>query len=293
MEVTQQDSVIWKKKLLDILKFTIKVCEEHGLKYFVCGGTAIGTVRHHGFIPWDDDIDIIMPRPDFIEFERIMKEMNDADYEFFSYSSNKDYFHPMGKVSDKHTTLLELDSQNFVEGLYLDVFPLDGCSNSFEEFKKDLVRYQHLYLKLQVVLEPMNKRLASGLLRMIKKRNFYFLRYLPYYLIRTFLKREKIIAQMVKIEKSHRYEDSNFVACYSGSYNYKEYIPKEWLGTGRKMSFEGVDVIMPENYDAYLNHFYGDYMELPPESKRVSHHFAAYYNLNERLTLAEARMYIK
>lgn len=293
MIVTQQDSIVWKKKLLDILKFTIKVCEEHGLKYYVCGGTAIGTVRHQGFIPWDDDIDIIMPRPDYIEFGRIMNEMNDDNYEFLSYSSNKDYFHPMGKISDKHTTLLELDSQNYIEGLYLDVFPLDGCSNSFEEFKKDLVKYQHLYLKLQVVLEPMNRRLAGGLLRMCKKHNYYFLRYLPYYIIRPFLNRKKIIADMMEFEESHRYDDSIFVACYSGSYKTKEYIPKNWLGSGRKMRFEGIDVIMPDNYDAYLKNFYGDYMKLPPESKRVSHHFAAYYNLNERISLQEARSYIQ
>lgn len=293
MEVTKNDSIVWKQKLIEILKFVISICDEYSIRYYICYGSAIGVVRHEGFIPWDDDIDIFIPRPDYIKFQKILIERNDPNYEFFSYSTNESYIQPMGKVVDKHTTLLELDSQNYVEGLYIDVFPLDGCSDSFDIFMKDMVRYRHLYLKMQVLNEPLNYRVIRSIWRMIKKKNFYFLRYLPYYSIRPFLRRESLLSKMETIENKYSYDESTHVACYSGAYKGKEYCLKSWFGKGREMYFEGVKVLMPDNYDAYLNHLYGDYMKLPPESKRVSHHFAAYYNLNERISLQEACSYIQ
>lgn len=289
MEIGKQDIIIWKKKILLILDFIIKICNEYNLTYFLCGGTALGAIRHKGFIPWDDDIDIFMPRPDYQRFQDILIKMNNPDYEFLSYETTTFYIQPMGKVSDKHTTLLELDSQNYVEGLYVDVFPLDGCSDLFEEYKKDMVRYQHLYLKMQVLNEPMNRRVIKSILRMFKNRNYYFCRYLPYYFIRPFLRRNSILSDLRSIENSYSYIDANHVACYSGSYKDKEYFFKEWFGSGLKMTFEGLDVVLPQNYDAYLSRIYGDYMKLPPAEKQVSHHFVAYYNLNERLSLEKAR----
>lgn len=291
--MNNNDLVVWKQKLLKILSFIIEICEENNLSYFLCGGTALGAVRHGGFIPWDDDIDIFMPRPDYNKFQEIMADLNDPDYEFISYATNNLYIQPMGKVSDRHTTLLELDSQNYVEGLYVDVFPLDGCSDSFEVFKKDMSDYRHLYLKMQVLNEPLNKRVIRSLWRMFKAHNYYFVRYLPYYFIRPLLNRKKITEDMNRIEEAHPYTNSNHVACYSGSYKDKEYFEKDWFGDGCEMKFEDVNVLMPSNYDAYLKKIYGDYMKLPPIEKRVSHHFAAYYNLEERITLEEARIRIQ
>lgn len=83
------------------------------------------------------------------------------------------------------------------------------------------------------------------------------------------------------------------MAAYSGSYKYKEYVPKKWFGKGTKARFENLEVVIPEHYDEMLKHFYGNYMELPPKDKQVSHHFVSYYNLNKRLSLNEARKYIK
>ena len=127
MEITQSDMLVWKSKLVDMLKFIQDVCAANGLRYFCVSGTAIGAVRHRGFIPWDDDIDIVMPRPDYEKLKSIWNSVANGKYEFLSYDNTVGYFYTHSKISSASTSLIELDSQNYIEGIYIDVFPLDGC----------------------------------------------------------------------------------------------------------------------------------------------------------------------
>ena len=293
MEITQSDMLVWKSKLVDMLKFIQDVCAANGLRYFCVSGTAIGAVRHRGFIPWDDDIDIVMPRPDYEKLKSIWNSVANGNYEFLSYDNTVGYFYTHSKISSASTSLIELDSQNYIEGIYIDVFPLDGCSNDFADFKKDMDYFRSLYLKLQVICEPMNGTVLKGIFRMLKKKNLYFLRYLPYYFIRPLLSRCSLERKLALFVDKHKYETSDYVAAYSGSYKYKEYVPKKWFGKGTKARFENLEVVIPEHYDEMLKHFYGNYMEVPPKDKQVSHHFVSYYTLNKRLSLNEARKYIK
>lgn len=284
MEVNEKDLVIWKQKLLEILSFFIKVCAENGLTYYCCGGTALGAVRHHGYIPWDDDIDVIMPRPDFQKFEEIFKKSPSDTFELFSYNNNSKYYYPFDKLCLKNSSLMELDNQPYVEGLYIDIFPVDGCSDDVGEFRGMLRKFQKESWKLEAKAVPFR---FFSIVKYVSRKYYSILRPIPYYCIKPFLSRKKIIQKLTRISLKFQYAKSSFVVVYSGSYTYKERIKKEWLGKGKMVKFEHLTVRVPENYDAYLSHIYGEYMKLPPKTQQVGHHFAFYYNLLERFSLGQ------
>lgn len=277
MEVTKEEEKIWKDKLVEILSFFKKYCESRNLRYFCCGGTAIGVVRHQGFIPWDDDIDVYMPRPDYKKF---ISDFRDSNYEILSYDNTKNYCYPFAKLCDRNTTLIELEGQPYVEGLYIDIFPLDGAG-SYKEFKHDKTKYAILQRALIAATTPFK---FSRMWKSYKNRYYYDLTVILFYLIKPFVSIRLLKRMFYSIENKYNYDDSKNIAVYTGSYGLKEYIPKEWIGNGVDAKFENLLVKIPKDYDKYLKHFYGDYMKLPPIDKQVSHHYAFYYNLNERLS---------
>ena len=284
MEINENDLKIWKQKLLRILDFFVMTCEQNNIKYYCCGGTALGAVRHGGYIPWDDDIDVIMPRADYDKFEQLMNNMNYDEFEMISVYKNSNYYYPFNKLCLKQTSLIELDNQPYVEGLYLDIFPIDGCSENLSEFSKMLKSYRILSWKLEAKSVPFQ---FSSILTYLKRKYYSILKPLPFYFIKSLLNRKKIIGDLNKISLRYSYDSSDYVVVYSGSYGKKERIKKEWLGNGIIVDFENIRVRIPTNFDAYLSHIYGDYMKMPPKEKQVGHHFAYYYNLSERLSLEE------
>ena len=132
---------------LDILKEFIRICNKYELRYFLLGGSCLGTVRHQGFIPWDDDIDVGMPRPDYERFMEIAQ--NELPEYYFLQNSKTDPDYPLcfAKIRDSRTTFIErsVSHLNINHGIYFDIFPLDGLSNGslFE------LRYKFYYLNLQ------------------------------------------------------------------------------------------------------------------------------------------------
>ena len=290
MEVTKEDAIVWKKKLLEILEFFVDFCNKNGLKYYCCGGTALGAVRHQGFIPWDDDIDVIMPRPDYAKSIKLWQDHNNDRFEFITCDNTKRYIYTFGKLCLKDTTLIEIETQPYIEGLYIDVFAADGCSSDIEAFKKDMDAYRNLEIKLETVSVPFD---FMSRFKYVAKGYLHALRAMPYYFIKPFLSRNNVLREVEKIYNNNQYCNSEYVVNYAGSYHYKERIRKEWLGEGRTAKFENIEVVIPSDYDSYLSHIYGDYMKLPPREKQIGHHFAAYYNLNERVSLEEARKFIK
>ena len=119
----------WNAKILDILKALTRICEDHGLTFYCCAGTAIGAVRHHGIIPWDDDIDVIMPRPDYDRLLEIAKKEDFGKYELVTPYDNEAYPLYFSKLSDKTTTLVEERERPCVIGLFVDIFPLDATDD--------------------------------------------------------------------------------------------------------------------------------------------------------------------
>lgn len=254
-----------KIELIKIFEQFINTCNKYNLMYFVSGGTLLGTVRHKGFIPWDDDIDIWMPRSDYDKLYQYKNEFKDIT--IFNCEYEKNYFHPYMKLSDNHTVMIAdgvKDSGKM--GINIDIFPLDGLGNSYDEAKIHMKRYNFLRSiiamgNLDHYVQGRNKNLG---VRFIRKG--------MYYLSRIMFKQSMTVKINVEAKK-YTYADCNFVGnIVDATYGLKEIFPKEYFGDGKMMEFENLQVRVPVNFDGVLSSFYGDYMKLPPVNEQVAIH---------------------
>ena len=255
----------WNATILDILKAFMQICERHQLRYYCCAGTAIGAVRHHGIIPWDDDIDVIMPRPDYDRLLQIAKEEDFGNYEIISPYSDPTYPLYFSKLSDRTTTLIEERERPCVIGLFVDIFPLDATDDDIDEAKRLKDKYTKIINRLNAVSTHNTFGEYMHLLTDPKEWGRFAIKTLAFF-CRTTIRR-RLIAQMDEI--SHRYD-------YDQARNVQVY------------TFEGTEVPLPQEYDKYLRHFFGDYMQLPPVEQRVEKHHRAYVNLDRKETREEA-----
>src|SRR5574344_2925357 len=125
----------WNATILDILKNFMQICDRHGLRYYCCAGTAIGAARHHGMIPWDDDIDVLMPRPDYDRLLEIAQKEDFGKYEVVTPYNNESYPLFFSKLVNRETTLIEEKERPCIIGLYVDIFPLDATDDDLETAK--------------------------------------------------------------------------------------------------------------------------------------------------------------
>ncbi|WP_150269424.1 LicD family protein [Paenibacillus tepidiphilus] len=249
-----------KKIELSILKHVHNFCELHDLKYFLAGGTLLGAVRHEGFIPWDDDIDIIMPRSDYMKFLQLSKGGIGDQLEVLSMYNSKEYMYSFAKVIDNRTELIENDISNKSIGVYIDVFPMDGLPSTIKDsdkFFKKMKIYQNIRL---LIIHNYKKDSKKMPLKILSK---FFLITMGY---------EWILKKIDRFSSKYIYEDSDFVAVSVAGYGRKERIEKKYCTELKKMRFEDDFFYVPVYYEKYLKNLYGDYMKLPPENNRVSHH---------------------
>ena len=276
----------WNATILDILKAFMQICDKHGLRYYRCAGTAIGAVRHHGIIPWDDDIDVIMPRPDYDRLLEIAKREDFGKYEIISPYSDPTYPLYFSKLSDRTTTLIEERERPCVIGLFVDIFPLDATDDDIDEAKRLKDKYTKIINRLNAVSTHNTFGEYMHLLTDPKEWGRFAIKTLAFF-CRTTIRR-RLIAQMDEISHRYDYDQARNVQVYTGSYGYKEVFPKEWLGDGKMFPFEDTEVPLPQEYDKYLRHFFGDYMQLPPGGPRVEKQHRAYVNLDRKETREEA-----
>ena len=276
----------WNATILDILKAFMQICDKHGLRYYCCAGTAIGAVRHHGIIPWDDDIDVIMPRPDYDRLLEIAKREDFGKYEIISPYSDPTYPLYFSKLSDRTTTLIEERERPCVIGLFVDIFPLDATDDDIDEAKRLKDKYTKIINRLNAVSTHNTFGEYMHLLTDPKEWGRFAIKTLAFF-CRTTIRR-RLIAQMDEISHRYDYDQARNVQVYTGSYGYMEVFPKEWLGDGKMFPFEDTEVPLPQEYDKYLRHFFGDYMQLPPVEQRVEKHHRAYVNLDRKETREEA-----
>ena len=260
-ELTAQEL---KNTELNILIAFRDFCDSNGIKYYFTGGTLLGAVRHGGFIPWDDDIDVVMPRPDYELFLR--KFPSDERYKVITYRNNKDYKFPYAKMIDSNTVLKEqiIRSVNGM-GAFIDIFPLDGLGDS-EEVAKSNVRKARKYLLYEnycINRFAFNKGLRSFL------RNFRILY--------SFVTSRLYFNAIEKLSAKYSFDDSLYVGCIFGYNNEREVLERSIFENSIEMEFEKERFKVPIGYKAYLTSFYDDYMKLPPEEKRVTHHSVKVY----------------
>ena len=266
-----------------IFKDFIDTCEKYNLRYFGIGGTGIGALRHKGFIPWDDDIDVFMPRPDYDRFLALAAHSMPEGYEVLSPYATKDYPMYFAKMCNARTTLLENERIPCVFGLYIDIFPLDGACDDVETCYREKRRFKRLMNKLEAVSTHNSFGEYVGLLTKRREWGRFAVKTVAF-CCRSWLRRW-LLKQMDGIAYGHDYALSSRVVTYSGAYQRQEIYPKAWLETPQMFVFEGLMVNLPHDYDAYLRHFFGDYMTLPPVEQRASHHQKVFFDLDKRLDL--------
>lgn len=234
---------------LEILKVFKKFCEDKGLKYFLSSGSLLGAVRHKGFIPWDDDIDVYMPYEDFIEFMTIFSD-SDNRYRAVYWENDENYFLAFGKLMDMETLLFHRGYPvQGCMGVYIDIFPLAGydADKTKEEFwmnNEKLNEYWH-----------------------------------DYYVAKTLLNEEVIDTRSKVIEQ--RYKNSFYKSDIVGARHIiagiKQWcVPRKIYESTIMIEFEGEYFAAPVGYDELLKERYGDYMKLPPVEKRKTHAFSAF-----------------
>lgn len=259
-----------QKLLLEMLKFFHDYCVEHGMKYYLIGGSMLGAARHKGFIPWDDDIDIGMPREDF---ERLSSEfVNDGRYVLETSHSPENLCFPFSKLYDSTTTLIENNRYKKKRGLYIDIFPIDGCGNTKQEahnlYKK--IKKKKLLLKLRNSPDKKDRGL-------LKNAGIKIVRKLP----SSVADEKKLISQIEELCKTYSFEDSLFSGNLIGVWGEREIVSSQFFGKPRLYQFEDIQIYGVEMFDEYLTNVYGEWRKLPPEEKRISHHDYIEIDLNK------------
>ena len=264
------DIKIIQDKILSILKEFINICEENKLTDYALGGTLLGAVRHKGFIPWDDDIDIGMPRKDYEKFKKLALNFLPNNYKFLSEDTDN-YKKAFSVIRDDSTKIImNYSKEELVESLWIDIFPLDGMPAA--PIKRKIHEYRYLYRRMMVQLSQFNSLVNQ------KKED----RPLVEKLIITFaniVKIEKVLsfdwAQKRYLKAIKRYSfNEAFSGNYTGAYKLREIVPSDYFGEPVLLKFEGIDLSCPRRYKEYLTAIYGEnYMQLPPEEKRVQHHY--------------------
>lgn len=256
-----------KDSLLGILVYIDSICRENHLNYSLYAGTLLGGARHKGFIPWDDDVDIMMPYPDYKKFIQL-PEINTLDNRYtLHYATTENlngekYVFPFPKVED-NSTIIKFSGTKDEGGAYVDIFPLTG----FPRSKEQIVAYSKSILDLRPKI-PRTTVIGKGILR--KTRNkFYRLNY------------KKYRDAYMKLVETYDYDSSNEVGQNIWPVNKKgdigEHFPKEWLKEFTTLSFEGYNFMVISEYEKLLELEYGDWKKLPPkEEQRGTHDFVLY-----------------
>ena len=251
-------------RILNNLLAVDKVCREHGLRYYIYDGTMLGAIRHKGFIPWDDDLDIAMPRDDYEEFILHANEWLEKPYEFVCAENDDNYPLPFGKVQDSSTTLIERPHLPYLGGIYIDVFPIDGVPDN------PLLRRLHL-----VGYDVMKKVVYNAY------RDPYRHGHGPSSWIPLFC--HKVIgqqrAQRITRNLLRRYDFKHHLNICVYDDGFKGVIRKKVIGKPTPILFEGKEVFGVEQPHAYLLHMDGDYMTIPKDSDQRQHEFY-YLDLN-------------
>ncbi len=245
------------------------ICQKYNLTYYLSGGTFLGAVRHQGFIPWDDDVDVAMPREEYLKFAQVANMELPEGMLFKTYELDKDYHHPIARIMNYKVCVKNHSfSKARVEPAWIDIFPLDGMPNG--ALMKTIHKIHLLWRKVMIgwanyadledtrMGRPMHEKILMFIGRTFKPGRFMNL--------------QKQYAKLDKVLMKYPAKESKVYMNFNGIYRFNSIMSKEFFyGDGKTYTFEGEKFNAPANYDAYLTRIYGDYMKLPPIEKRNTH----------------------
>ena len=270
MENTQQHLNDTQKYILHVLREVTRVLEELNIPYFMQGGTMLGAIRHDGFIPWDDDVDLGIPRADY---DRLLKEVSarlPENLELRTYDDETDHHYYFARIVDKRYQIRRMGSiEERLENIWVDLFPLDGMPNGYISRQWHKMRLLMTRLKFHLsCFEKVNiKRPGRPLVERIIIRVAMITR------VGKWWNTRKQLDKMDRLLKKYPPEKSNYLVNFTGqtSFKFNEMLKKEVYGQGKEYPFEDMVLVGPEQYDAYLKSLYGDYMTPPKEADRNAH----------------------
>ena len=242
--------------MLNILIIIDRICKKHGIKYWISDGTLLGAVRHGGFIPWDDDLDIQMMRKDFKHFIKIISEELPENLALQTHKTDKGYVAPYAKIRELHSTITEFHSNDVnykYKGIYIDVFPLEKCSKLFTR----IADFIHAHLLFEV------SHVRAGLMRRIYINGMFNLMKGAYSLFRG------IDSIFVKSGKC--------TFTYGSCFGYHNFVDEDIMPLST-IDFEGYTFNAPHAPETVLKKQYGNYMDLPAEEDRMTHTLSVEFN---------------
>lgn len=243
-----------------------RICQKHNIKYSIIAGTLLGAVRHKGFIPWDDDLDIGMLRAEYDRFIDICKHELKNEYFLQTWETDPGFALPIAKLRKNGTRFVEKNSSDasLHSGIYIDIFPFDNVpSNRIQQTLQD----RSSYLLKRILLIRMNYKVWRDD-ELLKKSVYKTLRIFSLLFTTNQIKR-KLYKTMI----AYNNRSSEKVITFGGAYGYKkESIKKGWLENLVEINFESERLSAPVNHVDYLTYFYGDFMTPPPENKRYNRH---------------------
>ena len=252
-----------RKIQLDLLQKTADFCESNGLRYFLCGGTLIGAVRHKGYIPWDDDIDVCMSRPDYNKLLEVTGGKISDDCRIIDPATDKAYkgVVPVAVYENSYLESKQFKGEENLK-ISISIFVYDGAP-------KSKIMQKYYYAKLYFL------RAEHALCR----ANFKYVNTRPAQILGPVISklyREKDVYKyknkILKWQQKYSYEDSELVSTNMDSYSSREVFPKHTFEDSAELEFEGIKSHAFSNYREQLTRYYGDYMQLPPEEQRVPKH---------------------
>lgn len=265
MTISNKDLRKAQLLMLKILKEVHKICEENNIKYFLSDGTLIGAIRHQGFIPWDDDLDIGMLREDYEKFCKIAPQILSENFILQNFQTDKGYGLQFGKVILKNTVWIEKVAKNTNRqwsGIYIDIFPYDNIT----ENKKMQKLINRLYIFIQgLILIKFKYINISNYESMAKK-----LKYVLKKIYLCTISKKLLIYIRDSICKRYLNKSKTLVTKYGGNF-YKNQNPYNFYKDLTLQTFEDTSFYIPKNYDKILKNLYGNYMEIPPIEKQRQH----------------------
>lgn len=261
-----------KKIQIEILKAFKNICEKNNFEYYLFFGTLLGAIRHKGFIPWDDDIDVIMPRKDYEKFINYCIENENliSPLKIAHYKTRKKYPIAIARLENSDYVITDENDNSFDLGLFVDIYPVDGVGNSIKDVEraaKRVIRWKSCSSMFK------NHGFERSRIRIVTKIRYAF--YLLYEAIFDYW-----VSYLDKKTQKKKIEDYSYIGipCWESSVSH--YFDKTLLGKSYCV-FEDEEYAIPSGYDAILTQMYHDYMKLPPIEERVPYHFGNVYLRSE------------